>query len=428
MHPLPQVAVKCKPNSQQQKDKQEDEILEERQRQCPNICSGIEAEAFQDSTATKETKQKKQCHFLTENTAMIVSSNSESEISECKLSSAGKSPRTHSLKSNTTDESLSSTPHLIQQRACQSSSIGQSVVQTGARPLPLPTCTLKDVKLKSAYNSQQQMIDEHETNIYESIPVNTPTNTVQQEGELSGSSVNLQKVDPPLLPVHRQKTNSWKQMNEQDDITIHESMYYITTNPSTNSTYYESYYESDPNPILHTQQEEDELSISNSSRVNQKENAPPLPVRRLKATKPEPHPQQTQMSEQDPEMYESVYYDVGVTNFGIDSSPLHLHSFQGADSEVRSSNEDPPPLPISQVKAMKAESISTLNEHDIKMYESVCYNMGENPGTSTAENESPSMQQTEHELSGRSVNPHKDSPGFPPVCSQHGGEEACPHK
>ena len=282
---------------------------------------------------------------------------------------------------------------------------------------------LQDVKLKS-YNSQQQMMNEQETNMYESIPVNPATNTVQQEDELSGSSVNLQKVNPPLLPAHRQKTNSWKQMNEQDDITMYESVCYITTNPSTNSTYYES----DPNPILHTQQEEDELSISDSSIVNQKENVPPLPVRRLKATKPEPHPQQTQMSEQDPEMYESVYYDVDVTNSGTDSSPMHLHSFQGADSEVRSSNEDPPPLPISRVRPMKAEPISTLNEHDIKMYESVCYSMDENPGTGTAKKESPSMQQTEHELSGRSVNLHKDSPGSPPVCSQHGGEEAGPHK
>ena len=76
---------------------------------------------------------------------------------------------------------------------------------------------------------------------------------------------------------------------------------------------------------------------------------------------------------------------------------------------------------------MKAEPISTLNELDIKMYESVCYNIV-NSGTSSAENKSPSMQQTEHELSGSSVNPHEDSPGSPPVCSQHGGEEAGPHK
>lgn len=50
MHPLPQVAMKCKPDSQQQKLKQEGEMLGERQRQCPNIYSGIEVEEIEENT------------------------------------------------------------------------------------------------------------------------------------------------------------------------------------------------------------------------------------------------------------------------------------------------------------------------------------------------------------------------------------------
>ena len=146
-----------------------------------------------------------------------------------------------------------------------------------------------------------------------------------------------------------------------------------------------------------------------SSNVNPQElDPPPLP---LKAVKSKPNiSQQKQIRDNTDKVDET---NSGTDIMIKDSRPMPSVK-QAADYEatIAISSENHPSLPIHPLKPIKAKPSSTQNEQDIKMYESVRYNVV-NPGTSTAENESP-IQQTEHELSDSSVNPREDS-SSPPI-------------
>lgn len=158
------------------------------------------------------------------NTSMIVSP-SNSEISECKHT-VGRSPRAQSLKSNTTGESLSSTTHLIQQKTCQSSSFRVLYRQTPHHFLyQLALSKMRNSSI--TIHSSKWWMNKRPICMKASQLILPPTLFSKKMNYLA--AVYLQKVDPPLLPVHRQKTNSWKQMNKKEDITMYESVFYITT-------------------------------------------------------------------------------------------------------------------------------------------------------------------------------------------------------
>ena len=227
----------------------------------------------------------------------------------------------------------------------------------------------------------------------DSIPI--PHVAQGAEDDLNSSSLTpREEIDPPPLPARPLKPMKTKHATTQnvEDVKMYESVCYnvVKLVSGTNTK-----HDSDSSHI--------QGRVPLSSSVDPQElDPPPLP---LKTVKSKPSiPQQKQIQDDTDKIDETN----SGTDIMIKDSRTMPSVKQAADYETptASSSENHLSLPIRPPKPIKAEPSSTQNEQDIKMYQSVCYNVV-NPGTN-AKNKSP-IQQTEHELSGSSVNPREDS-------------------
>ena len=212
--------------------------------------------------------------------------------------------------------------------------------------------------------------------------------------------------------VHSLTSYSQQQISEQDIKMYDRISYIISTNPASSTN-----YKSDSK---HTDNRHD-LSGSGVDRQDP-------PVCQQKASKTNP------MNEQYIKMYESVCYVTTnpriSTKHKSDSVPIP-HAVQLAQDDLNSSSLIPqdfaPSLPARPLKPMKTKHTSTQNVEDVKMYESVCYNLAKSVSGTSSKHESDSSHVHGRVPISNSVNPQElDSPPLPlkvmnlckPNCSQ----------